>query len=119
MRPALALLLDSCQALLAGDQGCIARLRAAGFVCATAAWQFRLPALHTYLMTRLPPGERVDYPGFLRELYASDLNTRLSELGAEIAIVDNLGKVDSSLYCLRACEKIERNAAAGVCRRPP
>ena len=52
-------------------------------------------------MTRLPPGERVDYTGFLRELYASDLNTRLRDLGAEIAIVDNHGKVDSSLYCLR------------------
>jgi hypothetical protein len=99
-----ALLLDSCQALLAGDQVLIARLRGAGFVCATAAWQFRLPALHAYLMTRLPPGERVDYPGFLRELYASDLNARLRELGAEMAIVDNLGKVDASLYCLRVCE---------------
>ncbi|OHC24170.1 MAG: hypothetical protein A3J25_07600 [Pseudomonadales bacterium RIFCSPLOWO2_02_FULL_63_210] len=100
MHPALALLLDCCQALLAGDQVLIARLRAAGFVCATAAWQFRLPALHAYLMTRLPPGERVDYPAFLRELYASDLNARLREVGAEIVIVDNLGKVDLSTYGL-------------------
>jgi hypothetical protein len=114
MSPALALLFDGCRAVLSGDQVGIARLRAAGFVCATAAWQFRLPALHAYLMTRLPPGERVDYPGFLRELYASDLNARLGELGAEVAIVDNLGKVNASLYCLRSCEKIERNAAADV-----
>ncbi|MGB4072257.1 hypothetical protein [Pseudomonas sp.] len=101
MNPPLGLFLSCCERLLAGDAELIGQLRDHGFVCASGTWQFRLPALHAYLMTRLPPGERVDYRGFLRELYASDLNTRLGELGAQIAVVDNLGKVDLSTYALR------------------
>lgn len=100
MSPALALLFDSCQAVLAGDASCIAWLRAEGFECDVQGWQFRLPALHDLLMERLPSAERIDYPQFIRELYASDLNTRLRELGAEIVIVDNQGKVDASVYGL-------------------
>lgn len=101
MNPALGLFFGYCERLLAGDAELIGLLRGHGFICAPAEWQFQLPALHAYLMTRLPPGERVDYRDFLRELYASDLNTRLRDLGAEIAIVDNLGKVDLSTYALR------------------
>lgn len=100
MSPALALLFDSCRAVLAGDAPCIAWLRAGGFECDAQGWQFRLPALHALLITRLPSGERIDYPQFIRELYASDLNTRLRALDAEIVIVNNRGKVDASVYGL-------------------
>ncbi|MGE8358563.1 hypothetical protein [Pseudomonas sp.] len=100
MSPALALLFDSCQAVLAGDAPCIAWLRAEGFECGAGRWQFCLPALHALLMERLPSAERIDYPHFIRELYASDLNTRLRALGAEIVIVDNQAKVDTSVYGL-------------------
>lgn len=100
MSPVLALLLNSCQAVLAGDAQCIAWLRAEGFECETGRWQFCLPALHGVLMKRLPVGERVDYPRFVRELYASDLNTRLHVLGAQVVILDNRGKVATSLYGL-------------------
>lgn len=101
MNPALGLFLGCCERLLAGDVELIGQLRGHGFVCAPAEWQFQLPALHAYLITRLSPGERVDYRSFLRELYASDLNRRLAELGAHIAIVDNRAKVDLSTYALR------------------
>ena len=97
----LALLFDGCQAVLEGDEAFVALLRDQGFVCGSGYWQFHLPALHAFLRARLAAGEHPDYQTFLRQLYASDLNLRLRDLGAEIAIVDNHGKVDSSLYCLR------------------
>jgi hypothetical protein len=100
MSPALALLFDGCQAVLQGDEVFVALLRDQGFVCGPGYWQFRLPALHGFVQVQLPVAQQPDYPRFLQQLYASDLNSRLRELGAEIAIVDNHGKVDSSLYCL-------------------
>jgi hypothetical protein len=101
MSPALALLFDGCQAVLQGDEVFVALLSDQGFVCGPGYWQFRLPALHGFVQVQLPVAQQPDYPRFLQQLYASDLNSRLRELGAEIAIVDNHGKVDSSLYCLR------------------
>ncbi|WP_324732585.1 hypothetical protein [Pseudomonas paeninsulae] len=101
MSPALALLFDGCQAVLQGDEAFIALLRDQDFVCGPGYWQFRLPALHGFVQAQLPAAQQADYPRFLQQLYASDLNSRLRELGAEVAIVDNYAKVDSSLYCLR------------------
>jgi len=97
----LALLFDGCQAVLAGDEAFVALLREQGFVCGPGYWQFHLPALHVFLLGRLAAGEHPDYRSFLRQLYASDLNLRLRDLGAKVGIAENLGKVDLSLYCLR------------------
>lgn len=88
---------DCCARVLRGDRATLHRLRAAGFVCGMGFWAFGLPALHRYLC-----GDgQGDYRGWLRQLYASDLNIRLRELGGEIVILDNRGKVDASGYCLR------------------
>ncbi|MDT4870150.1 hypothetical protein FQZ97_1052130 [compost metagenome] len=84
-----------CRAVLDGDAALLARLHAAGFACHPGHWQFQLPQLHQWLA----PG--LDYSRFRQSLYASDLNTRLAALGAEIAIAENLGNTDLSRYCLR------------------
>jgi len=42
-----------------------------------------------------------DYPTFLKQLYASDLNQRLARQGAQITIADNRGKLSESLYRLQ------------------
>jgi len=84
-----------CQAVLAGDAALLARLQAAGFDCQAGYWAFRLPQLHLWLAPQL------DYPRLRKALYASELNTRLKTLGGELAIVDNQGSSDLSLYCLR------------------
>ncbi|MNZ86483.1 hypothetical protein D3C78_1053040 [compost metagenome] len=84
-----------CRAVLDGDAALLARLHAAGFACHPGHWQFQLPQLHQWLAPEL------DYSRFRQSLYASDLNTRLAALGAEIAIAENLGNTDLSRYCLR------------------
>lgn len=95
------MLFDCCQRLLCGDQQLIAQLLAAGFQCGAGDWQFSLSDLHGYLQSQLPADERCDYRRFIQQLYASDLNQRLRELGAEIALADNQGKIHLSRYCLR------------------
>lgn len=87
-----------CAAVLQGDQQLIVRLREAGFDCHEGAWSFHLPALHAWLFGQ--HGE-LDYPTFLKQLYASDLNERLARQGAQIAIADNRGQVSESLYRLQ------------------
>lgn len=89
--------LSCCERVLEGDGQLLEQLRAQGFVCAAGSWDFSLPALHAYLNGE--GGE--EYRRWMQRLYASDINARLSELGAEIAILDNRGKVDLSLYGLR------------------
>ncbi|WP_137972435.1 hypothetical protein [Pseudomonas sp. F(2018)] len=84
-----------CQAVLAGDAALLARLQAAGFDCQAGYWAFRLPQLHLWLAPQL------DYPRLRQALYTSELNTRLKALGGELAIADNQGNSDLSLYCLR------------------
>ena len=101
MPPAIALLLACCQRVLRAEQGLIGQLAAAGFVCAACDWQFKLPALHCFICSQLSPTTAPTYRQFLQQLYASDLNQRLRELGAEIALLDNHGKVSRSLYGLR------------------
>jgi hypothetical protein len=89
--------LDCCQAVLRGDAQVLEQLRAQGFSCEPGHWTFGLAELHRYL----DAGQGMAYRLWLKQLYASDINTRLRELGGEIAIVDNRGKVDASLYGLR------------------
>lgn len=101
LSPAIALLLDCCQRVLRAEQGLIGQLAAAGFACVARDWQFKLPALHCYICMQLPSTEAPTYRQFLQQLYASDLNQRLREQGAEIALLDNHGKVSRSLYGLR------------------
>jgi hypothetical protein len=101
MPPTIALLLDCCQRVLRAEQPLIEQLTAAGFACGAADWQFTLPDVHKFLLSQLSADEAVDYPPFIQQLYASDLNQRLRELGAEIALADNQGKVHRSLHCLR------------------
>lgn len=84
-----------CQAVLAGDAALLSRLQAAGFDCQAGYWAFRLPQLHLWLAPQL------DYPRLRQALYTSELNTRLKALGGELAIADNQGNSDLSLYCLR------------------
>lgn len=84
-----------CQAVLAGDTALLAQLQAAGFDCQAGYWAFRLPQLQQWLAPQM------DYPRFRLALYASELNARLKALGGEIAITDNQGNSDLSLYCLR------------------
>lgn len=91
--------LACCHAVLLGDPSAIEELRSAGFDCALAAWSFTLPALHAFLTEHLHV--TLDYKAFIQQLFASDINLRLREHGAEIAIADNRGKVNSSRYCLR------------------
>jgi hypothetical protein len=84
-----------CQAVLAGDAALLGQLQAVGFDCQAGYWAFRLPQLHLWLAPQL------DYPRLRQALYASELNTRLKALGGELAIADNQGNSDLSLYCLR------------------
>jgi hypothetical protein len=93
MSPSVALLLDYCQRVLRAEQGLITQLTAAGFVCSAANWQFSLPALQQFLLSQMPAEQAADYPQFVQQLYASDLNQRLRELRAEMALSDNQGKV--------------------------
>lgn len=88
-----------CLRVLDGDAALIAQLRARGFACEAGGWRFSLPAAHAFL-----GGRDEAYPGWLKQLYASDFNARLKGKGAEIVIADNRGRVDESLYCLRRIE---------------
>jgi hypothetical protein len=101
MSPAIALLLDCCQRVLRAEQQLLDELTSTGFACAAADWQFTLPAVHKFLLRQLPADVAPEYRQFIRQLYASDLNQRLGELGAEIALADNQGKVHRSHYWLR------------------
>lgn len=94
----MAALYRTCTQVLEGDPALIAQLRAAGFECYEAHWSFRLPAVHGWLAGRVATP---DYPVFLQQLYAGELNSRLAQLGAQIAIADNRGKVSESLYRLQ------------------
>src|SRR3990167_586987 len=89
--------LDCCEAVLRGDAQTLEQLRAQGFACEAGGWTFGLPELHGYLEV----GQGMAYRRWLKQLYASDINTRLRELGAEIAMVDNRGRVAASRYGLR------------------
>lgn len=98
--------LSCCERVLHGDAQLLEQLRGHGFACAAGYWEFGLPALHGYLS-----GEHGgDYRRWLQRLYASDINARLRRLGAEIAILDNRGKVGASRYCLRRLPPEERQA---------
>jgi hypothetical protein len=97
----LTQLFDCCQRVLRGEPQMLAQLQAAGFVCAAGHWQFELPELHQYLHSLLGEADSCAYPGFIRQLYGSDLNQRLQRLGGEIVILDNQQKVSQSRYCLR------------------
>lgn len=97
MDDSVQVFLSCCQGVLQGDALLLEQLRAQGFVCAIGSWDFSLPALHAYLSA----GQGTDYRRWLQRLYASDINARLRDLGAEIVILDNRGKVDLSLYGLR------------------
>jgi hypothetical protein len=101
MSPAIALFLDCCQRVLRAEQQLLDELTAAGFACTAAGWQFTLPTVHKFLRAQLPADVAPDYRQFIQQLYASDLNQRLRELGAEIAVADNQSKVHRSRYCLR------------------
>lgn len=91
--------LSCCLPILQGDPFVIDELRSAGFDCSLAAWSFTLPALHVFLTEQRQL--TLTYKAFIQQLFASDINLRLREHGAEIAIADNQGKVNSSRYCLR------------------
>lgn len=101
MTPAVQTFLDCCERILRGDAALIEQLRAQGFACTPASWTFSLPGLHAFLAPQLADGEALEYRTFVRQLFASQINLRLREQGAEIAIADNRGKVSASLYCLR------------------
>lgn len=101
MTPAVHAFLDCCERILRGDAALIDQLRAEGFACAPASWTFSLPALHAFLAPQLAGGAALEYRTFVCQLFASTINLRLREQGAEIAIADNRGKVSASLYCLR------------------
>ena len=88
---------ECCEAVLRGDAQMLEQLCAYGFTCAPGHWVFNLPELHRFL----DAGQEMDYRLWRKQLFASDLNTRLRDLRAEIVIVDNRGKVDASLYGLR------------------
>ncbi|MBM7059491.1 hypothetical protein JQX08_02110 [Pseudomonas sp. UL073] len=93
----LAALQDCCEQVLQGDAATLQALQAAGFDCRVGYWAFGLPELYRHL----GGGDDASYRRWLQQLYAGDLNTRLRELGAEIAILDNRGKVALNRYCLR------------------
>ncbi|MET1076995.1 MAG: hypothetical protein ABWY06_03135 [Pseudomonas sp.] len=92
--------LHCCQQVLAGDGELIELLRHQGFACAAGHWHFRLPALHAFLDARLPAEHRTSYHVFRQALLTSPVNTRLRPHQGQILIIDNLGKVDVSLYGL-------------------
>jgi hypothetical protein len=97
MKDPLQRFFDCCEAVLCGDAQLLEQLRAYGFSCESGGWTFSLPELHRYLDAR----QGMAYRRWRKQLYASDINTRLRGLGAEIVILDNRGKVDASLYGLR------------------
>lgn len=97
----LDLLFGCCQRVLCADAVLLEQLRAAGFRCGGGHWQFTLPALHGYLQGQLADGCAIDYSGFVKALYASELNQQLRELGGHVVIADNRGKISSTLYSLQ------------------
>lgn len=101
MSQAVQAFLDCCQRVLGGDAALIEQLRAQGFACAPGEWRFTLPALHGFLAPQLAADPALEYRAFIQQLFASSINQRLRERGAQIAIADNQGKVSASLYCLR------------------
>ncbi|MBX9757070.1 MAG: hypothetical protein K2X80_20110 [Pseudomonadaceae bacterium] len=107
----IALFLDCCQRVLRAEQRLLDELTAAGFACTAADWQFTLPAVHQFLFTQLPAAAAPEYRQFIQQLYASDLNQRLRELGAEITLADNQSKVHRSLYCLRRLPPTQTTSA--------
>lgn len=100
MSDAVNTFFDCCQRVIAGDEALLAQLRLQGFTCGAGEWLFTLPALHGFLQGELGDGAP-SYQVFIQALFASDLNQRLGEQGAEIAIAENHGKVNLSRYCLR------------------
>ncbi len=101
MNTPLCFFLGCCERLLRDDVELIALLRGQGFICGAGEWQFSLSELHGFLSAQLAVGECPEYRVFRQQLLVSDLNTRLRAQGAEIFVVDNLGKVDLSTYGLR------------------
>lgn len=97
----LDILYRYCGEVLSGDSASIAQLRTAGFDCSAGQWSFCLPALHAWLANLTPTQAPLDYPAFLKQLYASDFNERLARQGAQIVIADNRGQVSESLYRLQ------------------
>lgn len=100
MNTPVGFFLGCCERLLRDDAELIALLRSQGFVCGPSAWQFSLPALHAFVRGQLAAEDALEYLQFRRQLFASDLNTRLRALGAQVVILYNRGKVDTSLYRL-------------------
>lgn len=90
-----------CEGVLRGDPEVLGQLRDNGFSCAEGYWEFSLPALHALLSSQLVVPADPGYSSFLKQLYASDINQRLAQQGAQIAIADNRGKVSESLYRLQ------------------
>lgn len=101
MNAPVGFFLGCCERLLRDDGELIDLLRGLGFVCGPGEWQFSLPALHGFLRGQMAVDECPAYRVFRQQLFASDVNTRLREQGAEIVIVHNLARADQSTYGLR------------------
>jgi len=64
-------------------------------------WRFSLSALYHFLQKTDQTFEGLSYQEFKQKLYSSSINRDLSEIGAEVVIVDNKRKVEASIYALR------------------
>jgi hypothetical protein len=78
-------------------------------VRAQQPFEFTLPQLHErferfaqqhQLMTQASL-EDLEYKAFRKALFHSPLNEEMKKRGGEIVILENKGKVDESVYCLK------------------
>lgn len=103
----VALFLKWCERFLAADDEAVGNLQQQGFVCVDGGWNFTLPQLHQFLVAQMSGDDAPSYPSFRQQLFNSPVNAYLGEKQAEIAIVDNAGKVDLSTYRLQRVVKVD------------
>lgn len=70
------------------------------FTVEPGRWCFTLPDLHSFLQEQDAEFRSLDYRRFRKAIFNSPINETAKSRGAEIAIVDNRGKIDRSRYAL-------------------
>ncbi len=66
-----------------------------------AVWYFSLPSFFVVLQNLYPAFALTRYPAFRKALFASPVNQTLKDVGWQISLSENYGKVDQNIYCLR------------------
>lgn len=70
------------------------------FCVEKGCWCFTLPDLYSFLKYQYVIFSCIDYKQFRKLIFNCPVNQVVKSCGAEITIVNNLGKVDKSSYAL-------------------